>query len=220
MTATKVATISTDVEKGKQGQEPALDTKLDEDSSRLRSSIRKSTSCVVNLFKKGERIRLQVVRDLQSFPFLRRLRMVYIMLHIARTVSFIFLTDMELEVESEPYNYFVLAVNLYLSVSLIPILTMGTLGVLHMRYQTLCIAKILQLIACFAWFAKAVTRCVNHIPMAYFAYDLTLVFLTLWVMREHSLMLQMRRLMRESTRNRMKTIRAALRRSCKEQVHV
>lgn len=210
MTATKVSVIPADSEKGKQGQEPGsvVNTNPNGGSSGhewIRSSIRTSTSFVINKSSLAHR---SLILDSQSAPFLTGLRFCYTLLLIMRTLFFILLTDTELEMMNEGHRSFVLFLNSYLSGSLIPILAMGICGVLYKRCSLYWIAGILQMTACLSWYAKVVSEPGDHLDIVYFAYDLTLVVLSLWIIREHWVAQQIQRLARVSRAMTVRVVRA------------
>lgn len=149
----------------------------------LRTSMKRSASYVISVSSSA---RQSLILDSKSAPFLTGLRFCYTLLLIFRTIFFIFSADVRGNVDDDYPDSFTLFLNSFLSGSLIPILAMGICGVIYKRCTLYWIAAILQQIACLCWYAKMITQPGQHLDAIYFAYDLTLVTITCWIIREHN----------------------------------
>jgi len=121
---------------------------------------------------------------------------------IFRTIFFIFCADVKGSNSFDFPEYadsFTLFLNSFLSGSLIPILAMGICGVIYKRCTLYWIAAVLQQASCVCWYAKIITRPGEHLDAVYFAYDLTLVTLTFWIIREHNVTKLLRNLAKGTT---------------------
>ena len=181
--------VAVDVDSKKQAATVTADEKQQQNvntgSSQqwLRSSMRRSASYVISISSSA---RQSLILDSKSAPFLTGLRFCYTLLLIFRTVFFIFCADVRGQFESDYTDSFTLFLNSFLSGSLIPILSMGICGVIYKRCTLFWIAAVLQQASCLCWYAKIITRPGMQLDAIYFAYDLNLVTLTWWIVREHN----------------------------------
>lgn len=153
----------------------------------LGSSVKSSAAYLIRVTTNA---RSNLLLDSQQDPFLTILRFSYALLLLVRVVTFISFAGMN-QVSSDwnddPFGTFT---DTFLSGSLIPVLSIGIAGVLTKRSCLYWIAVLLQLCCCFCWYARTImflpdSPAESTFQAVYFAYDLVLVTLTLWIIREH-----------------------------------